>query len=62
MGVPPSYRIDSRIVNPEGDGVNPNAGYPHIIADGKEPYEQVTIFLPDHPDAVPQPMGEYPLT
>ena len=25
---------------------------------GKEPYEQVTIFLLDHPDAVPQPRGE----
>jgi hypothetical protein len=51
-----SHRVE--VTSGQIDWEEPSARVHRAVNVGKQPYEQVTIFLLDRPDAVPQPVEE----
>jgi hypothetical protein len=51
-----SHRVE--VTPGQVDWEKPSARVHRAVNVGTQPYEQVTVFLLDHPDAVPQPTEE----
>ena len=53
-------RLDVRISPGQADWDEPTDRVHRALNLGKQPYEEVTIFFLDQPDAVPQPRADEP--